>query len=159
MRHNLKKTPGYMFRPSLGHPQANTSIIKYRSVLHGFPFRLHWLLKVHIESKRPYVDKSSAQFHTVPYSSIEFRTVPYSFVQFHTVSYSSIQFTQITVKYLSKNAAAGSFRISHSHLRLFWLFGILLVIYAAPYLTVCCIAEISILKAWQLFYFTLLSKH
>jgi hypothetical protein len=28
IRYNLKKTPGYMFRPSLGHPQANTNIIK-----------------------------------------------------------------------------------------------------------------------------------
>jgi hypothetical protein len=27
-RYNLKNTPGYMFRPSLGHPQANTNIIK-----------------------------------------------------------------------------------------------------------------------------------
>jgi hypothetical protein len=29
MRYYLKETPGYMFRPSLGHPQANTNIIKY----------------------------------------------------------------------------------------------------------------------------------
>jgi hypothetical protein len=28
IRYNLKKTPGYKFRPSLGHPQANTNIIK-----------------------------------------------------------------------------------------------------------------------------------
>jgi hypothetical protein len=42
IRYNLKKTPDYMFRPSLGHPQANTNIIKYRSVLHGIPFRLHF---------------------------------------------------------------------------------------------------------------------
>jgi hypothetical protein len=28
IRYNLKKTPGYMFRPSLGHPQSNTNIIK-----------------------------------------------------------------------------------------------------------------------------------
>jgi hypothetical protein len=28
IRYNLKKTPGYMFRPSLGHTQANTNIIK-----------------------------------------------------------------------------------------------------------------------------------
>jgi hypothetical protein len=27
IRYNLKKTAGYMFRPSLGHPQANTNII------------------------------------------------------------------------------------------------------------------------------------
>jgi hypothetical protein len=48
IRYNLKETPGYMFRPSLGHPQANTNIIKkYRSVLHGIPFRLHLLVKVH----------------------------------------------------------------------------------------------------------------
>jgi hypothetical protein len=41
IRYNLKKRPGYMFRPSFGHPQADTNITEYRSVLHGIPFCLH----------------------------------------------------------------------------------------------------------------------
>jgi hypothetical protein len=61
----------------------------------------------------------------------------------------------LTVKYLSKNTAAGPFRMSRNYLRLLWF--VCYLIYTALYLVVCCTVEISIfIRAWPyqvLFYY------